>query len=282
VAISRVNSAFNTDQSGTTHTAFTTTGTFSSTTGNLLVTVVKQGTNNTPPSSVKNAAGTSFTHIVGADASWFPSNLLSIWYLPNITGNVSDTVTANWAVGNARVAVLAAEYSGITAVSPLDTAVGGDQTNAQYGITSPTFSTVYTLELFIMGIAGSAANGAFNASTVLFGANVGDAFLVDAIPGSQSCVMTDNSNLGVYSSGLQTNITASMQWLVPYADSAISVATFKAALAGSPSSVIVTKARAESFSSSGTIVRTRIVDSIPSPTGAQTSGVGQIFPTGRS
>ena len=281
MAISRVNSAFNTDQSGTTHTAFTTTGTFSSTTGNLLVTVVKQGTNNTPPSSVKNAAGTSFTHIVGADASWGATNLLSIWYLPNITGNVSDTVTANWAAGKANVAVLAAEYSGIIAVSPLDTAVGVG-TAAQFGISSPTFSTVYTLELIIVGVAGSAANNTFNASTTLFGASSGNVFLADAIPGSQSCVMADNFNLGVYSSGLQTNITVSMQWLVSQADSAISVATFKANLVGSPSSDIVTKARAESFASSGTIVRTRIIDSIPAPTGAQTSGVGQIFPTGRS
>lgn len=171
-------------------------GVFSSTTGNMLVAHVRSGSDIT---SVKNAAGVSFTPGLPQFAN---GTNFQFFYLPNITGNASDSVVANLAGATTFTSIYVWEISGADPSSPYDIEAFASGLSATTAITG-AYSTSQADEI-ILGVADA------NAINETFAAQAGYSLDSNGFPLGAGNLYSGSEHLIV--SSIQTNITTSMTY----------------------------------------------------------------------
>lgn len=227
MAIAFVNETHGQNTSGAATTVATAAA--SATGGNLMVVGVRQDTDGTAPSSVTDTAGNSYTHLSAADSQETVNDLLSIWYAKSITGNGSNIVTANWAVGHNFTSVMARQYSGCDTSAPADATGTGAINGAGAGsITSSSFTTTSANEVIVVFTSGNSTAQGYTVGTI--GGVTATNLAGDNSAGS---MMSAGEDLIV--SSIQTGITASFNNSSSLTQREISVATFKAAAGGATS-----------------------------------------------
>lgn len=197
-----------------------TTGTFSSTTGNLLVVAVRVG--GSTVSGVQTAAGASFTPLTQATSGTIDQQF---FYLKNIVGNPLEAITVSFVGGTSGTSgCWVWEISGADTVSPSDVDKNGIGAWTS-PITSSSFSTLLANEI-ILALATVNASG-----TTDFAAQSG--YTLDSTPGAPT-VGIASGFIGVQHSivsSIQTTVTSDMTFTGGTSGTLtiINVASFKAA-----------------------------------------------------
>lgn len=223
-AVTYVNSSVLHGGAGNSTTAVT--ATFATTTGNILICGIQQNTNQTPPTSVVNAASQAFTHFTAADVGYAGTLIQTVWYLFNITGNASDAITATWAGNENFFGIVCRQYNpnGLTFaadVAAKTTSLVAGQTSG----TTPAFTTTGANDIIVVfavtansGTAGGGPIGGVTATNA-----VGDAGAGAQRMESEDLITTNP----------QVGITANILFGVTTASSQTSVVSFKAIAGGS-------------------------------------------------
>ena len=195
-------------------------GTFSSTTGNLLVAFTRNGTLGI--TSVKTASGMPFTKIKTATTS--PTGTSGqMWYLPNIVGNPSDSVVLIFP-SQSSVGVFVWEISGADRTGPLDWGASIASASTGSSVTTLTSSAYTTSILDTITLAG--ANVGHANETFTPSAGWVDDGAWPAPVGAQY-----SSAQHIINTSVQTAVTAQISWNVAASNNVIVLATFKAAVA---------------------------------------------------
>lgn len=194
-----------------------TTGNFSSTTGNLLVVGVRlNGNPATTITSVKNAAGVSFTAIASSLDNTNVGQGVQLFYLLNITGNATDNATVNFSPNQSFVGICCWEISGADTSSPFDTAVHAVRNSISTTVTSPAFTTAQANEIALVFV-GQASGGPWTA---------GSGYTLDSASFPNATIACA-AEYQIFNS-IQTGVTATIVANI-LGSATITLATFKAA-----------------------------------------------------
>ncbi len=172
--------------------------------------------------SVKNAAGVSFTAIPGT-ISGSANNSTQLFYLPNTTGNATDAVTANFSPNQSFIAICVWEISGADLSSPLDATASAVLIAGNATITSSPFSTSVLNEI-ILAVASEATTSTTWTQQAGYSLDSASFPVVSGSVGAEHLLVNS----------IQTNTTSSMTANKTTSILGMSVATFKAAVASTP------------------------------------------------
>src|SRR5712692_7522949 len=219
-AISHVQQTFNSDPTGTTHTAFSATFGASTTSGNAIIVGVTYG-NVDPTITVTDSRGNTYARAIKT-YDIRHSQGVAVFYAVNIAGGASHVVTVNFSSGTNYLGLGIHEYSGLSALD----AVSGN-TGSGTSLSSNSATTT--------------ANG-----DLAFGNGVEDSFgNSDTLtPGSGYTKRVDLANAAGYADADQVQATAgaiSSTWTLSPSgrDWIADIATFKAS-GGGPAAPSIT------------------------------------------
>ena len=187
-----------------------TSSSFSSTTGNMLVCAVRAGASTTI-SSVKNQAGVSFTALT---AQVNGAQRVQFFYLKNITGNASDSISVTFNAGNNNNCAYFWEISGANTITAQDASAGGNAANTNT-VTSAAFNTTAVDEIILSAAVGN-VSGTWSA---------GGSYVLDSSNGFGGLIGAQH----LITSSLQSGVTASMTSTATSTLLTIAIASFRAA-----------------------------------------------------
>lgn len=113
------------------------------TAGNLIVVGIRSAYNR--HTSVTDTAGNTYYAVPN------PAGNAKLWYAKNVKGHASNVITVHFSPADDYVECIAAQYSGIDTVDPLDANANGVVTGSTT-ITSGAFTTKYKDELIICAL----------------------------------------------------------------------------------------------------------------------------------
>jgi hypothetical protein len=209
------------NKTASTQSTIATSSTMNVASGNTLVACVRQGTNNTAPSSVGDGGSNAFTHITASDATFNSTNLLSLWVNQNSVANATATFTATWGTAQAFNSILVRQYSGVALSGAVDASGTGTAAGPVSSVTSSAFTTTQAAELIAVCATASGTTLTFSAGSI--GGTTAANLLADGAGGAE---MTGEEDLTV--SSIQTAITAAMSNGTSVTGWEISVVTLKA------------------------------------------------------
>src|SRR5216684_3305282 len=214
-AISHVQQTFNSDPTGTTHTAFSATFGLNTTSGNAIIVGVTYG-NVDPTITVTDSRGNTYARAIKT-YDIRHSQGVAIFYAVNIAGGASHVVTVNFSSGTNYLGLGIHEYSGLSALD----AVSGN-TGSGTSLSSNSATTTANGDLaFGNGVEDSIGNS-------------------DTLtPGSGYTKRVDLANVAGYADADQVQATAgaiSSTWTLSPSgrDWIADIATFKASGGGPP------------------------------------------------
>lgn len=183
------------------------TGTFSSTTGNLIFVFGRtaSGGAGTCGVSVTASASDTASNTYTVVAYKEPGDNVGcgvVLYAKNITGHASNVVTVTWNASATYTAISIQEWSGLSTTSPLDTSAVGNSGSGTT-VTSGTFSTATANEVIIAGAVCNSFSAGFTPDTgytVPSGALVPSGFVTTEykiVSSTQSSVTTNFTTTAV-------------------------------------------------------------------------------------
>jgi hypothetical protein len=209
------------NKTSSTQSTIATSSTMNVASGNALVACVRQGTNNTAPTSVNDGGSNTFTHITASDATANSGNLLSLWVMQNSVANATATFTATWGTAQAFNSILVRQYSGVATSGATDASGTGTAAGPVSSVTSSAFTTTQASELIAACATAGGTTLTFSAGSI--GGTTATNLLADGAGGAE---MTSEEDLTV--SSIQTAITAAMSNGTSVTNWEISVVTLKA------------------------------------------------------
>lgn len=154
MAIAYVNSPTSFADDGNAYTSQV-TGSFNVSAGNLVVVGVWWVDGGVAVTSITDTAGNTYSATAAKTQNAGTGRSSQLWYAKNTTANAANIITVN--LGSARrLAIVAAQYSGLDTTAPIDAAVGGqDDAGASSTLTSASFTTTQADELIVQFGNGS-------------------------------------------------------------------------------------------------------------------------------
>jgi hypothetical protein len=185
--------------------------------GNLLVVLVKHGTDFSTTATLSDTAGNTFTRVGNLAVNSPNLGASELFYARNVSGNGTNVITATFTASVSYREIVVGQWSGVDTVSPLDAAP--DPTIVDTGassVTSAQFSTTQADELIVGAVSIAAGYEDYTAGQA----------------GSTPMSMVSVSTLGstmeyAVVSSIQTSITTSMSWATGHTCTFIT-ASFKA------------------------------------------------------